>query len=169
MIEARIKAVREGESPPDSNGTDPTKEAVLKTSSEVEKRYIESVVVQAVQWHTWDVEAGAKIRRQWYDSGLRYHFESPGQMIEAMSTFWWENRDRLPALQERLEAALAEIGRLQSALDPEVQRRQANDRVWQMAFTLAVAGHPLSPEAFFYYIQVAEATATHSPIPHPPS
>ncbi len=90
-------------------------------------------------------------------------------MVDVLATFWWQNRDRLPALQEQLEAAVAEIGRLQSALDPEAQRRQAIDQVWKMAFTLHLAGHPLSLENLFYYIQVAEATATHSPIPHPPS
>ncbi len=146
---------------------DPTRAAVLKATSAVARLHVDSVVTQAEQWQTWDEEAGELVRRLWYDRGFRDHFPNPGAMVDDLSIFWWENRDLIPALQEQLEAAVARIDDLVRERDPEVRRREAIDQVWAMALTAAVAGRPLSREDFAYYIQVAEATAMHAPIPAP--
>lgn len=167
LIQAHVRAATQPGPSADLTVKDPTKAAVLKASSAVAQQHVSSVVTQAERWQTWDEEAGEIVRRLFYDTGLRQHFEGPGVMVQTLAEFWWENRDLVPALQEQLESAVARIDELTRQLDPEVQRRQAIDQVWAMALTAAVAGHPLSREDFAYFIQVAEATALHAPIPAP--
>ena len=168
MIQAQVRAAMQPGPSAGPTIIDPTKAAMLKASSAVAALHVGSVVAQAEKWQTWDEEVGEVVRRLYYDSGFRQHFEGPGQMVEAMATFWWENRDLVVSLQDDLDAAVAEIARLRTALDPEVYRWQEVDKVWMMALTLATAGHPMSREDFQYYLAVAEAMALHQPIPDPP-
>lgn len=169
LVQAHVLAATQTGPSTDLVMKDPTKAAVLAASGAVTKMHVSSVVARAEQWQTWDEEAGELVRRLWFDRGFRDHFPNPGLMVDDLSIFWWENRDGIPALREQLESASARIDELTRQLDPEVQRRQATDRVWMMALTAAVAGHPLSCEDFAYYLQVADAMAIHSPSPKPPS
>ncbi len=169
LVQAHLRAATRPGSSTEITLEKPTQSAALAASSAVAKRHLDSVVAQAEQWQSWDEDAGGLVRRLWYDRGFRGYFENPGAMVDALAVFWWENRDLLPALQEQLEAAGREIDRLRRERDPEVRRREEVDKVWAMALTAAVAGRPLSRANFAYYIEVAEAIATHSPIPDPPS
>ncbi|MGI0066847.1 MAG: hypothetical protein ACREB9_00245 [Thermoplasmata archaeon] len=167
LVQAHVRAAIQPGPMTEAVTKDPTKAALIKASGAIAKMHVESVTVQAERWQTWDEEAGELVRRLWYDRGFRDHFESPGAMVGDLSIFWWENRDLIPALQEQLEAAVARIDELTARLDPEVRRREEVDRVWAMALTAAVAGHPLSRDDFAFYIQVAEATAVGAPVPVP--
>ncbi len=168
LIQAHVRAATQSGPPAhQTQAKSPTMDAVLKASAAVAAQHVQSVVTQSERWQTWDEEAGEMVRRLFYDSGLRNHFDGPGQMVQALADFWWSNRDLVPALQEQLDAAVARIGELMRQMDPEVRQQQARDQVWAIALTAVMAGHPLSREDFAYYLEVAEARAVGAPIPEP--
>lgn len=168
LVQAHVRAATQTGPSMELTVRDPNKAAMQAASARVARMHVDSVVSTSTLVQTQDEEAGEMVRRFWNQrfSGL---FDSPGAMVEDMAVFYWENRDLLPALQEQLEAAVAQIDELARQFDPETRRREAVDQVWAMALTAAVAGRPLSREDVAYYIQVAEALATHSPVPDPPS
>ncbi len=117
---------------------------------------VNEIASRAQQQTEWDLNIGEMVREWYVEHGIQFDSSNVQQFLGDVLTFWWQNRDRIAAVEQELAARDEEIRQLRAVADPILFRRNAYNTISRAVLLAAMNGNPIPEGNILSLMKAAE-------------